>query len=127
MSHHRGLALIGLLTFCGGAVSAQPLGGVYVLPEKFEIGLTLSKIKMPAGTILRQVDSDSKLKVCSEAITVFQVGIPYGRACLFDDDEDGTFDRVAGSSIAGSKALKTPLPYRAVEISSGAVQGTKTP
>jgi hypothetical protein len=123
----RVCGLIGLFALCGAAASAQPLKGVYVLPDAFEIGLTLSKVKMPAGTILRQVESDSKLKVCSETITVFQLGIPYSRACLFDDDGNGTFDRVAGSSLAGPKRLKAPLPYRAVEISTGTVQDAKTP
>ncbi|MEA3538695.1 hypothetical protein [Sphingosinicella sp.] len=127
MSDRRACALIGLFALCGGAASAQLLEGVYVLPEAFEIGLTLSKVRMPAGTILKKVDSDSKLKVCSESVTVFQLGIPYSRACLFDDDGDGSFDRVAGSSLAGSKMLKTPVPYRAVEVSSGTVQDAKTP
>lgn len=82
MSALRVYGLIGLFALSGAAASAQPLKGVYVLPDAFEIGLTLSKVKMPAGTMLRQVESDSKLKVCSEAITVFQLGIPMaGHVC----------------------------------------------
>ncbi|MBB4630619.1 hypothetical protein [Sphingosinicella soli] len=127
MRFGRSAALAALLPLWAGAVSAQPLEGVYVLPEAFKTGLTLSRIKVPAGTILRRVESEAKLKVCSETMTVFQLGLPYGRACFFDDDGDGTFDRVAGSSLAGPKTLKMPLPYHAVEISPVTALPAKSP
>ncbi len=65
-------------------------------------GQWLLPLVVPAGTVLRQVESKSKFKACTDD----------GQGpCGLDDDGDGTFDRMAQDFVTSALKLKVKVPY----------------
>lgn len=62
-----------------------------------------------------QIPSKANLKACrSPTIEAFLQKI-YD-ACLYDDDQDGKFDRFGRNEVQGGKKIPLPLPYRSSEF-----------
>ncbi|MXO74468.1 hypothetical protein GRI40_04425 [Altererythrobacter aerius] len=60
---------------------------------------------IPAGTKLVIVPHDKAIKACAPGLAHNTIGGQYTEACAYDDDRDGTFDRI---NAAGGSAGKVP-------------------
>ena len=110
-----------------GVEKVTPIGGVifeqfrYGIVEAYEVEdwieakIIFAKVRIPPGGKLVPIGSSAKLKVCYIQNSR-EIGGDYKRGCAFDDDGDGTFDRIAGNPVQGGKSLEPPVPYHPSEI-----------
>jgi len=76
------------------------------IPEQsLHRSILLSDLRIAAGAVLTPVQSNAKFKACDG----------YG-ACAFDDDGDGTFDRIAHDSSSSALRLAAPVKYEMREV-----------
>lgn len=87
-------------------VEAASIIGEYNSPLQISNKFTLN-----SDNIFKAEISSAAFKAC----VTTPVGDRNGFPCLLDDDGDGVFDRVAGSSISKAHPIGTPVAYRRLE------------